>query len=79
MADTQDGTLLVRCKCGNPMRVSKQFVGKQMTCYACGKAFVVGGAAPQPAAAVRAIAAASTVIHRHRPPISVPFATSRAL
>ena len=50
MANPQGETLLVRCKCGNPMRVSKQFVGKQMTCYACGKAFVVGGAAPQPAA-----------------------------
>jgi len=48
MADPQSDTLLVRCKCGNPMRVSKQFVGKQMTCYACGKAFIVGGAKPQP-------------------------------
>ena len=48
MADPQGDTLLVRCKCGNPMRVSKQFVGKEMTCYACGKAFIVGGAKPQP-------------------------------
>jgi hypothetical protein len=47
MADPQGDTLLVRCKCGNPMRVSKQFVGKEMTCYACGKAFVVGGSQPQ--------------------------------
>ena len=47
MADPQGDTLLVRCKCGNPMRVSKQFVGKEMTCYACGKAFVVTGPQPQ--------------------------------
>ena len=48
MADPQGDTLLVRCKCGNPMRVSKQFVGREMNCYACGKAFIVGGAAPKP-------------------------------
>jgi len=51
MAETSGDTLLVRCKCGNPMRVSKQFVGKPMTCYACGKAFVVGEAVPKPEAA----------------------------
>jgi len=49
MAETQGDTLLVRCKCGNPMRVSKQFVGREMTCYACGKAFIVGGPAPRAA------------------------------
>jgi hypothetical protein len=48
MADPQGDTLLVRCKCGNPMRVSRQFVGREMTCYACGKTFVVGGVRPQP-------------------------------
>jgi hypothetical protein len=29
------------------MRVAKQFVGREMTCYACGKAFIVGGSQPQ--------------------------------
>lgn len=46
--DQQPGdTLLVRCKCGNPMRVSRQFIGKPMTCYTCGRAFIVGGPKPQ--------------------------------
>ncbi|MCX5683091.1 MAG: PH domain-containing protein [Planctomycetota bacterium] len=51
MADPQGDTLLVRCKCGNPMRVARQFVGREMTCYACGKAFIVGGSQPQQPAA----------------------------
>jgi hypothetical protein len=47
MPESKGDTLLVRCKCGNPMRVSRQFIGKPMTCYTCGRAFVVGGPKPQ--------------------------------
>ena len=47
MPESQGDTLLVRCKCGNTMRVSRQFIGKPMTCYTCGRAFIVGGPKPQ--------------------------------
>lgn len=47
MPEPQGDTLLVRCKCGNPMRVSRQFIGKPMTCYTCGRAFTVSGPKPQ--------------------------------
>lgn len=64
MADPQGDTLLVRCKCGNPMRVSKQFVGREMNCYACGKAFIVGGVAPKPESGGKAMVAS--------PPLQAP-------
>jgi hypothetical protein len=47
MPESQGDTLLVRCKCGNPMRVSRQFIGKPMTCYTCGRVFTVSGPKPQ--------------------------------
>jgi len=43
MPESQGDTLLVRCKCGNPIRVSRQFIGKPITCYTCGRAFIVVG------------------------------------
>ena len=56
MAQQPGDTLLVRCKCGNPMRVSRQFIGKPMTCYTCGRAFIVGGPKPQAQAGGRGTA-----------------------
>jgi len=56
MPESEGDTLLVRCKCGNPMRVSRQFIGKPMTCYTCGRAFVVGGPKPQAQAGGRGTA-----------------------
>jgi hypothetical protein len=41
MAPPDSGTAQLRCSCGNVLTVSRQFVGRQVTCYACGKTFTV--------------------------------------
>jgi membrane protein YdbS with pleckstrin-like domain len=44
MADTDPNVRMYRCPCGNQIPVAKQFVGRQVTCYACGKTLVIPSA-----------------------------------
>jgi membrane protein YdbS with pleckstrin-like domain len=44
MADTNQDVRMYRCPCGNRIPVARQFVGRQVTCYACGKTLVIPSA-----------------------------------
>ena len=44
MADTDPNVRMYRCPCGNRIPVARQFVGRQVTCYACGKTLVIPSA-----------------------------------
>jgi hypothetical protein len=82
MAPPDSGTAQLRCSCGNVLTVSRQFVGRQVTCYACGKTFTVaarpGGAGPagppggSPAASAPAVPPVPTQAPATRPPAVQP-------
>lgn len=45
MAEPGADLLVVRCGCGNQMQVSRQFAGRTVTCYACGRTLAISAAA----------------------------------